>query len=174
MLTRASLAAICLLVTAPPAIAQKAAEHRLLTFLRVYLAKDASADASAARFVSATVSAGRPYQEVVVYVSGGDWCGAGGCDLFVLAPRGRSFRVIGRMTVVRPPIRVLKTFSHGRPELAVLVSGGGVQPGYQARLSFDGRRYPGNPSMPPARHMKHAAAGRTIITGDEPSVSVFD
>jgi hypothetical protein len=172
MLTRTSLAAICLLVTVQPAIAQ--AEPGLQTFLRAYLAKGAAVDPSATRYVSATVSAGRPDEEVVVYVSGRDWCGTGGCHLLVLVPQGRSFRVIGRVTIARPPIRVLNTFSQGRPDIAVWVQGGGIQPGYQARLSFDGRRYPGNPSMPPAGHMKHAAVGRTIITADEPGASVFD
>lgn len=166
----ATLAAICLMIVAPPAIAQKSAEPRLLTFLRAYLGKGPSAT----RFVSATVSAGRPKQEVVVYVSGRDWCGSGGCHLLVLAPQAGSFRVIGRATISRPPIRVLNTFSHGRPDLTVWVQGGGIDVGYQARLSFDGRRYPGNPSMPPARPMKHAAAGRTIISGDEPGVTLFD
>jgi hypothetical protein len=172
MLTRASLAAIFLLITAQTAIANT--EPGLLTFLRAYLAKGAAVDASATRFASTTVRAGRPNQEVVVYVSGRDWCGAGGCHLLVLVPQAGSFRVIGRVTIARPPIRVLTTFSHGRPDLAVWVQGGGIQPGYQARLSFDGRRYPGNPSMLPARPMKHAAAGRTIITGDEPGASAID
>lgn len=175
MLIRALLVAICLLVSAaPPAIARTITQPGLLTFLRAYLSKDPIVDASATRFVSATVGAGRPDEAVVVYVSGDGWCGSGGCRLFVLVPKDESFRVIGRMTIVRPPIRVLKTFSHGRPDLAVQVSGGGILPGYQARLSFDGRRYPGNPSMPPARPMKRPVGGRTIITGDEPRAAVFD
>jgi len=30
----------------------------------------------------------------------------------------------------------------------------GIQPGYEAVISFDGTNYPGNPSMPPARPVK--------------------
>ncbi len=87
---------------------------------------------------------GRP--EIFVYAKGPDFCGSGGCVLYVLSPKGADYRVVLRTTVTRPPIRRLATATHGWRDIGVFVSGGGAKP-HEARLRFDGKRYPGNPSM---------------------------
>lgn len=89
-------------------------------------------------------------QECIVYITGLDWCGSGGCTTLILKPENESFTVITRMTITRAPIRVLTTKSNGWHNLTVLVAGGGINPGYEAELHFDGQSYPTNPSVPPA------------------------
>jgi len=103
-------------------------------------------------------------KEVIVYVSGRGWCGSGGCVMLILAPEGESYRVVTRTTVTRLPIRVLTTKSNGWHDISVVVAGGGIQPGYEAELSFDGRTYPSNPTVSPARRLTGKARGETVIT----------
>ena len=102
---------------------------------------------------------GRP--EVLAYAESAGQCGSGGCTLYILAPRGSGWRVVRRMSVTRPPIRVLASKTRGWHDLAVHVAGGGIGSGYDVRLRFDGRRYPGNPSIAP--RLRPGAPGRTVL-----------
>lgn len=52
--------------------------------------------------------------------------------------------------------------THGWHDLGVLVVGGGVTAGYEARLRFDGHRYPENPTVPPTIRAKDKI-GKTVI-----------
>ncbi|MGB6985587.1 MAG: hypothetical protein WBD74_06365 [Candidatus Aquilonibacter sp.] len=90
-------------------------------------------------------------EDVVVYVSGRMWCGSGGCSLLVLSPSDATFRVLGKMTIVQLPVQYLRTTTNGHADLVVLVAGGGILRPYYAKLAFDGRSYPSNPSIPPAQ-----------------------
>jgi hypothetical protein len=109
---------------------------------------------------------GRP--EALIYAMdaanrrGSYLCGSGGCELYVLSLEARSYRVIARIWLTRPPIRVLPTMAHGWHDLAVWVAGGGVIPGYEARLRFNGRAYPQNPTVPPATYVERSS-GRVVI-----------
>ena len=103
---------------------------------------------------------GRP--EVLVLASGPEWCGSGGCEFFVLTRHGRTVREAARTSITRAPIRVLPTSSQGWRDLGVLVAGGGIIPGYTARLRFDGHRYPSNPTVPPAEPLRRPS-GRIVI-----------
>lgn len=69
----------------------------------------------------------------------------------ILEPVGSTFKVLGSVTIVQLPIRVLDSTKDGRPDIGVTVQGGGLVGGYEAVLSFNGERYPSNPSMPPAQ-----------------------
>lgn len=100
--------------------------------------------------------------ELLIYAEGPDHCGSGGCDLYILTPRGGEYKEFARVSVTRPPVRLLPTTSHGWRDLAMSVAGGGILPGYTARLRFDGRRYPTNPTVPPAEPMSRPA-GRVLI-----------
>lgn len=104
---------------------------------------------------------GRP--EAIVYPTGGGRCGTGGCGLLVLGQTRTGFRVRARTTISQLPIGVLETKSHGWRDLAVQVSGGGMR-SFRAALSFDGRKYPSNPSVAPARPMSGHPA-ETILIG---------
>ncbi len=100
--------------------------------------------------------------EVIVHVTSRDYCGSGGCVTLVLQRTGQGYRTVMRASVTRPPIRVLETRHQGWKDIGVTVSGGGAGPAYEAALAFDGRRYPSNPTTPPARPVKDAP-GVTLI-----------
>ncbi len=104
---------------------------------------------------------GKP--EVIVYLVGQAWCGSGGCQTLILARTESSYKVISRMTITQLPIRVLDRKSNGWRSLAVRVQGGGIQPGYEAELKFDGIKYPLNPSILPAEPIKEPAPGQIVI-----------
>jgi hypothetical protein len=93
---------------------------------------------------------------------GGGLCGSGGCELYVLSLKARPYRVITNISLTRPPIRVLATMAHGWRDLAVRVAGGGIVPGYEARLRFNGRTYPENPTVSPATHLGRPS-GKVVI-----------
>ncbi len=98
--------------------------------------------------------------EILVRATDADFCGSGGCTLFVLTPSGARYRVVTRMTVTRPPVRLLTSVTHGWRDIAVRVSGGGITRPRDVRLQFDGSSYPTNPTMVAATARP---AGRTLI-----------
>lgn len=102
-------------------------------------------------------------KEVIVYVVGRGWCGSGGCPTLVLAPEDSSYRLVTKISITRPPIRVLTRKTRGWHGLSVWVQGGGVQPGYEAELLFDGKTYPQNPSVPPAKRLAGKVAAQIVI-----------
>jgi hypothetical protein len=83
--------------------------------------------------------------------------------MLILAPEATSYRVVTKTTITRLPIRALTTKSNGWHDISVVVAGGGIQPGYEAVLSFDGETYPTNPSTPPARRMKGKVRGKIVL-----------
>jgi hypothetical protein len=112
-----------------------------------------------------------PQALTLVYLMGGDYCGSGGCTLLILRKNADLYERLGRLTVVRTPIRVLQTSSHGMPDLAVAVSGGGATP-HEALIPFDGQRYAPNPTTSPARTLPAGTPGRILIDDDTPKVTV--
>lgn len=125
------------------------------------------------KITTARVEAGNGKPEDVVYVSGQRWCGSGGCTLLILAPTESSFKLLGKVTIVQLPVRLLSSLQNGRPDIGVTVQGGGVQAGYEAVLSFNGESYPRNPSLPPARKAT-AVQGKVIIANTEGSVPLYE
>jgi len=103
-------------------------------------------------------------QQVIVFLDGRAWCGTGGCTTLILVPKDSSYTILTKMTIVHEPIRVLNTKSHGWHDLGVWVQGGGIQPGYEARLSFDGTTYPSNPSVPPAQPLTETVKGKVVVS----------
>lgn len=95
-------------------------------------------------------------------------CGTSGCPLLVLQRDGAGWKIVADVSITWPPIRLLESSSNGWRDLAVKVAGGGIIPGYEAVLSFDGRSYPENPTVPPARPSDGSAPGRVLISGDHP------
>lgn len=90
---------------------------------------------------------------ILVYLSGGGYCGSGGCTLLILKKTNASYTLVNSVTISWPPILALKTKSEGAPDLGVTVAGGGLA-SYVAALPFDGKRYAGNPSAKPAYRAK--------------------
>ena len=133
---------------APPATSQ-AAPAGLETALR-----GLHADDGALTYAHASVDLnGDGTAEVLAYVMGPMVCGSGGCNLYVMAPEGEDggdgWRVVTRTSVTRTPVGVLNTSTNGWRDLAVSIGGGGAQAGW-VRLTYDGRTYPTNPTVPPA------------------------
>ncbi|WP_380785161.1 hypothetical protein [Sphingomonas sp. R86521] len=95
-------------------------------------------------------------------------CGSGGCDLYVLSLTATGYRQVTDISITRPPIRVLPTITYGWHDLGVLVSGGGIISGYEARLRFDGHSYPSNPTVSPATRLK-GPVGKQVI-GEMPPI----
>ena len=104
---------------------------------------------------------GDGHPETFVYVTDQDYCGTSGCLLLLLSPRGATYKVVMRATAVQLPIRLLPTSAHGWRDVGVTVAGGGITRPYVARLRFDGRGYPGNPTIPPAVPLKRP--GGTVL-----------
>lgn len=100
--------------------------------------------------------------ELVAYAQGPERCGSGGCDLYVLSRTAAGWHVVADVHVTRTPIRIASTKSHGWHDLVVHVAGGGILPGHDVTLRFDGKRYPGNPSLLPARPAG-AGSGRILL-----------
>jgi putative lipoprotein len=105
--------------------------------------------------------------EFIVYVSGQDHCGTGGCRVLVLNAHDGAWRTVMDASVSRLPIRLLDTSSHGWRDLGVSFGGGGLAPGL-ARMRFDGNSYPDNPTGPSAADAD-MSEGSVLIAEDAPS-----
>jgi len=101
-------------------------------------------------------------QQVIVYFTGRGWCGSGGCVTLVLSRNGSSYELVTKITISRPPIRILNTQSNGWKDITVQVAGGGVA-AHEAKLSFNGKTYPSNPSTPPAESLDENITGKVVI-----------
>ena len=139
----------------------------LKVFLQHYLQESETAfeeEKAATRYYAVSVDLNDDgKKEAVVYIVGGAWCGTGGCPMLILSPKGNSYKVITETSITQLPIRMLRTKSNGWHDLSVFVAGGGIQPGYDAKLSFDGQSYPTNPSVPPAEKIQGNLPGKTLV-----------
>jgi hypothetical protein len=143
----------------------------LKTFLMDHLLHNNSPDNRLARYSFSFVDLnddGKP--EVIVHISARDWCGSGGCTTLVLASTNASYRIVSEISISRLPIRVLTSKTNGWHDISVWVQGGGIQPGYEAKLTFDGSGYPENPTMPPAVHLIKQPAGEVVINIPDPPI----
>lgn len=104
--------------------------------------------------------------EIIVHIAGPAVCGTGGCPTLVFAPQGSGYRLLARVSVSRPPIRVSPRSTRGWRNLIVSVSGGGIKSG-DAELLFNGRTYASNPTVPPARRV-------TDLTGSTVLIAAFE
>ncbi len=77
------------------------------------------------------------------------YCGTGGCTMLVFKGTKSGFEFVSRSTLIRGPVLVSETKTHGWRDLIVEVSGGGIAP-KQVALKYAGSKYPLNPStLPP-------------------------
>jgi hypothetical protein len=138
--------------------------------LRAWLQKDNSPADETTRDIAyrvAKVNLGPSTNAFVVYLSGSAICGSGGCGMEILVPEGKGFRTLASTTITQMPIRILDSQTNGLHDIGVLVAGGGVTHGYEARLRFNGKRYPSNPSLAPP---SHNPPGDTVL--DEHSLAI--
>lgn len=172
MLAWSVMAVGCSFAQTKPQSSAPAAES-LKSFLQDYLRTPGIPDDKSTRYLYAFVDlAGHGKQDVIVYIGGHSWCGSGGCTTLVLT-HNSSYKVVTRITITRPPIRVLPTKSFGWHNLAVWVQGGGNPRGYEAELSFDGKGYPSNPSVAPAHRLTGAVEGETVVSSTEEGLPLY-
>jgi hypothetical protein len=157
-----------------PSIPSSTAEDSLKKFLQDYARGKGLHDDKTVRYFRAFLDLnGDGKNEAIVYLEGRWWCGSGGCPTLILSPEASSYRLVAKIIITRPPIRVLTTTSNGWHNLSVRVEGGGVHPGYEAELSFNGKTYPTNPSMPPARPLAANVAGEVVIGSSQVGTRLY-
>jgi len=157
-----------------PTTLSSAPEDSLKRFLQDYLRENNADSDKTTRYLHTFVDLnGDGRKEAIVYLVGRGWCGSGGCVTLILARKGESFRVITWMTITRPPIRVLAGKSNGWRNISVWVQGGGIQPGYEAELHFNGKTYPRNPSVPPARRLARDVRGEVVIPSSQDGTPLY-
>jgi hypothetical protein len=147
-------------------------EDALKGFLRAYVGNSKINQTTQYSAALANLSGGG-VPEAIVYLTSGGWCGSGGCTLLILEQQGPAYTVVTKATVTRLPIRVLTTKSNGWFDLGVRVQGGGIFIPYEAALSFDGKTYPANPSVPPSRKLTEKVAGEVLITASAQAKPLF-
>lgn len=113
-------------------------------------------------------------RQAIVYLLGDKWCGTAGCNMLVLTPTGESWRIVANVRIVNPPIYVLTDKSAGWHSIGVWVQGGGIEGGYEAELRFNGKRYPQNPSIPPARRLRGKPMGKAVIVSTKGFEALWD
>lgn len=107
--------------------------------------------------------------EALVYFESRGNCGSGGCRLYILASQGGVWRRVSGHTASRRPIGVLPTKHDGWRDVSVFVAGGGAE-SYQAALPFDGKTYPLNPSVPPARRLSAQERMQVLLPSEGPLI----
>lgn len=170
------LASVLALPTCPGGVGQSrpqraapaAAEDSHKMFLQEYLSPPRPRADRTTRYLDAFVDLdGDGIEEAIVYLTGQRWCGSGGCTTLILARQGSSYRLVTKITIAWPPVRVLTSSTDGWRDLAVRVQGGGLDSGYEAEVRFDGRTYPTNPSTPPARRLAARTAGTIVVPSSQ-------
>jgi hypothetical protein len=107
---------------------------------------------------------GDSIDELLVYPAGPMLCGSGGCNLVVLQKSGDGWTKVSESSVTQLPVGVLKTSTNGWRDLWVTTAGGGM-PMRTMKLTFDGKRYPSNPTVAPAVAID--APGMVVIAEGE-------
>jgi hypothetical protein len=160
-----ALFALCPKTTAQEKSLKKFLQHYAESFLQNYPESLDAKNVEASRYVAAFVHLRDDNsQQVIVYLIGRVWCGTGGCTALILVPKDSSYTVLTEMSVVQQPIRVLETRSNGWYDLGVWVEGGGVRPGYEAKMSFDGKSYQDNPTVRPAQRLTTKVKGKVVVS----------
>lgn len=156
-----------------PAQSTSQRDADLKSFLRNFVGNPSVGENGTTKYAAAFVDLnGDGKAEAIVYLWDGGWCGSGGCTALILTSNDSKYRVLTKITVTRLPIRVLTTKTNGWRDLAVFVAGGGVKAGY-ARLAFDGKKYPGNPTFAPLVRLSASVEGTVAIAEDAAGTPLF-
>ena len=119
-------------------------ERAILKTLPAY--KPASEDEYTRYYYTRVDLDGDGQPEVMVYLVGQYVCGSGGCNLQIFRAVGKDYRLVSDISVAQTPIVVSEQKNAGWSNLLVHVSGGGARARY-ALLKFNGKSYPGNPTV---------------------------
>jgi hypothetical protein len=165
------LLALAFAVTAAaPAAAQPSRNAALHAFLQERFGEDRTSYPDTRYVVAWSDLNGDRRPEALVYVISGNYCGSGGCTLFIYTPEQGSWYQHGSLTVTNSPIMVLTTRTNGWRDLAVRVAGGGARP-HIAIVRHGANTYESNPSI--ARAARRAPAGRVVIAASDRGRRLF-
>jgi hypothetical protein len=104
---------------------------------------------------------------LAVYMQDQQFCGTSGCGILLLKPKGRSFRQVDDIGGCWPPFKILPQSHHGMPDIGIWIQGGGVLPGYQTSVRFNGKHYAYRQGFPPTHRIKRDV-GRILIRDETP------
>lgn len=110
--------------------------------------------------------------EAIVHLVSNGWCGSGGCTTLILTQDGKAWRIVKKITVSRPPIRVLSNVSNGWHDIGVWTQGGGVLHGYESVISFDGKIYGKQPHSS-ALQVEAKKPGDDVITSTRDALPLW-
>ena len=100
--------------------------------------------------------------DAVVLITDNEYCGSGGCTFVIFRGVAGGFKPVSSSTITREPIFLLTEKNKGWRTLSVLIDGGGVESG-QVIMRFNGKKYPGNPSMQPKAKKNDLKNAKTLI-----------
>lgn len=103
--------------------------------------------------------------EVFAYVVGSSVCGTGGCSAIIFQKQGEDYDVLSKFTLVNPPIIISDKKTNGYKDIIMYVSGGGIE-SFFAKMKYDGKHYPSNPSIQPKIKPYEKISGKVIIADD--------
>jgi putative lipoprotein len=98
------------------------------------------------------------HQDALVLLENPYFCGTGGCTMLVFKGTKSGFEFVSRSSLIRSPVLVSETKTHGWRDLILEVSGGGATP-KRVALKHTGSKYPPNPSTQPALPKNQAVKG---------------
>jgi hypothetical protein len=96
--------------------------------------------------------------DAVILITDNEYCGSGGCNLQVFRGGDNGFEFISSSTICKPPIRLLGKTSNGWKTIIVYTGGVG-----DVLLSFNGKKYPGNPSLQPKATKAQVESAKVLI-----------
>jgi hypothetical protein len=154
---------------APSPAGDPVVDPTFLAFLRSYVEHQMSLEPAFVLYAAQAIQLSHaPEEGFVVYLDSPSLCGSGGCRTLIIDKSKTEYRVITQVNVSRRPVVAFESWTNGWRDLGVAVGGGGINPGYEALLPFDGHRYPGNPTVPPARQAKPDVPSIVLIGADTP------
>ena len=101
------------------------------------------------------------HDEAILYLNDKNWCGTGGCTLFVFKNTGEKFEFFSKTTLVRLPIKYSNSSNSIWKTLIVQTKGVG-----EVALHFNGKSYPLNPSILPPISAIDKDHAITLISDD--------
>lgn len=137
------LICVVMLASILPGQAQNPVPNRIIEYLKKNYG---SASESGRHFIYNAVDLNNDGKdEYLVGLTGGDWCGSGGCTMLIL---DQNIRLISRMTVVNYPVYV------GTPGTSEMTKGYSDiyivnRDGSTVKMVWNGSKYPSNPSIAP-------------------------
>jgi hypothetical protein len=102
-------------------------------------------------------------EDAVVLITNADYCGSGGCTFLVFTGVAEGYKLVSSSTITRAPVFFLKEKHNGWHTLSVFLAGGSVKKG-QVLMRFNGKKYPGNPSLQPRAKKSDLEGAQVLIT----------